>query len=94
LGEGYEGAGGCDRYEVRNVQDLLGAPISGGTVEGSSITIPRSARTHAPAHVVRAHDYRIGAARQETGQRLLQPPQIPFDSALRLTAFPGGAIRW
>ncbi|HET8712168.1 MAG TPA: hypothetical protein VFM23_00630 [Gemmatimonadales bacterium] len=29
-----------DRYEVRNVQDLFGAPVTGGTVSGSSITIP------------------------------------------------------
>jgi hypothetical protein len=28
-----------DRYEVRNVQDLFGAPVATGTVAGSSITI-------------------------------------------------------
>lgn len=29
-----------DRYEVRNVQDLFGAPIASGTAAGGSITIP------------------------------------------------------
>jgi hypothetical protein len=29
-----------DRYAVRNVQDLFGAPATAGTVSGSSITIP------------------------------------------------------
>ena len=29
-----------DRYEVRSVQDLFGAPITSGTVAGNSITIP------------------------------------------------------
>lgn len=29
-----------DRYEVRNVQDLFGAPVVTGTITGSSITIP------------------------------------------------------
>lgn len=29
-----------DRYDVRNVQDLFGAPVVSGTVSGSSITVP------------------------------------------------------
>jgi hypothetical protein len=34
-----------DRYEVRNVQDLFGAPVVTGTVAGSSITIPMAGVT-------------------------------------------------
>jgi hypothetical protein len=34
-----------DRYEVRNVQDLFGAPVVTGTVTGSSITIPMAGVT-------------------------------------------------
>ena len=29
-----------DRYEVRNVQDLFGAPVTSGTVSGSQISVP------------------------------------------------------
>lgn len=29
-----------DRYEVRNVQDLFGAPVTSGTAPGSSISVP------------------------------------------------------
>ena len=29
-----------DRYDVRNVQDLFGAPVASGTVSGTTISIP------------------------------------------------------
>jgi hypothetical protein len=29
-----------DRYEVRNVQDVFGAPVVSGTYGGSTITLP------------------------------------------------------
>jgi len=32
-----------ERYAVRNVQDLFGAPVAGGTYEGGSISLPMTA---------------------------------------------------
>ena len=34
------GLGMGQRYEVRNVQDLFGAPVASGTVAGKTIRIP------------------------------------------------------
>jgi hypothetical protein len=34
-----------DRYEVRNVQKLFGAPIASGTFNGGAITLPMSGVT-------------------------------------------------
>ena len=41
------------RYEVRNVQDLFGAPVASGTYSGGSITLPMSG-VNAPARIGRS----------------------------------------